>query len=146
MKRKAIISSLIAMSFLTSGLSFAQGNGDRNERARSDRAHPEQSQRGDHGRQHDRRNNDMHRQVQRNQSEFSADNQLREERGVGPDQSFHRGDRLPLEYSHKQYVVDDWHSHNLSAPPRGYHWVQTGGDYVLIAITTGFILQLFLGN
>mgnify|MGYP003520550862 CR=1 FL=1 len=31
-------------------------------------------------------------------------------------------------------------------PPRGYHWVQTGGDYVLVAIATGIILQLILNN
>jgi Ni/Co efflux regulator RcnB len=42
--------------------------------------------------------------------------------------------------------VDDWRGHRLSAPPRGYHWVQTGGDYVLAAIATGVILQLMLSN
>jgi Ni/Co efflux regulator RcnB len=43
-------------------------------------------------------------------------------------------------------VVDDWRNHHLSAPPRGYHWVQVGGDYVLVAIATGIILQLLLNN
>lgn len=41
-------------------------------------------------------------------------------------------------------VVDDWRGHRLSAPPRGYHWVQVGADYVLVAIATGIILQLIL--
>jgi Ni/Co efflux regulator RcnB len=41
-------------------------------------------------------------------------------------------------------VVNDWRGQHLSAPPRGYHWVQTGGDYVLVAIATGIILQLML--
>ena len=59
---------------------------------------------------------------------------------------FHRGDRLPVEYRHRNYVVDDWRAHSLSAPPRGYHWVQTGGDYVLVAIATGVILQLLLNH
>jgi hypothetical protein len=36
--------------------------------------------------------------------------------------------------------------HHLSAPPRGYHWVQMGGDYVLVAIATGVILQLLLNH
>lgn len=67
-------------------------------------------------------------------------------RGAGPNHAFHRGDRLPVEYRGRQYVVDNWREHHLSAPPRGYHWVQTGGDYVLAAIGTGVILQLFLGN
>ena len=34
----------------------------------------------------------------------------------------------------------------MSAPPRGYHWVQTGGDYVLAAIATGLIVQILLNN
>jgi Ni/Co efflux regulator RcnB len=53
---------------------------------------------------------------------------------------------MPAQYRSHQYVVDDWRGHRLSAPPRGYHWVQTGGDYVLVAIATGIILQLLLNN
>ena len=68
------------------------------------------------------------------------------ERGAGPDQSFHRGERLPPGYRSRQYVVDDWRGHGLRPPPRGYHWVQTGGDYVLVAITTGLILDLLLSH
>lgn len=70
----------------------------------------------------------------------------RDQRGAGPNHDWHRGDRLPPEYHNRQYVVDDWHSHNLSAPPRGYHWVQNGGDYVLVAIATGVIAQILLGR
>ncbi len=33
-----------------------------------------------------------------------------------------------------------------SAHPRGYHWVQYGSDYLLVAIATGVIAQLILGN
>ena len=68
-------------------------------------------------------------------------------RGAGPGHNFYRGDRLPWEYRQRTYVVEDWRGHRLSAPPRGYHWVQAGGDYVLVAIATGVILQLLLmGN
>ncbi len=67
-------------------------------------------------------------------------------RGAGPDHAFHRGDRLPEQYRSNQYVVDDWRNHHLTAPPRGYHWVQTGGDYVLAAIATGVIAQLLLDH
>ena len=73
-------------------------------------------------------------------------NQQQDERGAGPDHAFHRGERLPAENRHRQYVVDDWRGHNLSSPPRGYHWVQTGSDYVLVAIATGIIAQLLLGR
>ncbi len=68
------------------------------------------------------------------------------ERGAGPDRSFYRGERLPYGYRSPQYVVNDWRGHGLRTPPRGYHWVQTGGDYVLVAITTGIILELLLNR
>ena len=67
-------------------------------------------------------------------------------RGAGPDHSFYRGGRLPTQYRSRQYVVDDWRGHHLSAPPRGYHWVQTGGDYVLAAIATGVIASVLLNQ
>jgi Ni/Co efflux regulator RcnB len=67
-------------------------------------------------------------------------------RGAGPRHDFRRGGYLPREYRSRQYVVDNWRAHRLYAPPRGYHWVQTGGDYVLAAIATGVILQILLNN
>jgi len=85
--------------------------------------------------------------VNRPQNQGRAYNdERRDERGAGPDHQFYRGARLPTEYRNRQYVVDDWRGHHLSAPPRGYHWVQTGGDYVLVAIATGIIMQLLLGQ
>ena len=69
-----------------------------------------------------------------------------EGRGAGPDHNFYRGGRLPPQYRNHQYVVDDWRGHHLNAPPRGYQWVQTGGDYVLVAIATGIIAQILLSQ
>lgn len=68
------------------------------------------------------------------------------ERGGGPDHAFYRGERLPTYYRSQHYVVNNWHEHGLRSPPRGYHWVQTGGDYLLVAITTGIILELLLSR
>ena len=127
MNKKAIVSAVMAIYLSTGGLTFAQGYGDRNDRGRND-----QGQRGD---QQDRRD-----------GASRANNDRRDERGAGPNHDFRRGGRLPSEYRHRQYVVDDWRGHNLSAPPRGYHWVQTGGDYVLIAIASGIIAQILLGR
>ena len=62
----------------------------------------------------------------------------------GPE--FRRGHYIPHEYRNRQYVVTDYRSHRLSAPPRGQQWVQVGGDYVLIAIATGLIANLILNN
>jgi Ni/Co efflux regulator RcnB len=68
------------------------------------------------------------------------------ERGAGPDHDFYRGARLPAEFRNRQYVVNDWHGHGLRTPPRGYQWVQTGSDYVLVAIVSGIILELLLSR
>jgi Ni/Co efflux regulator RcnB len=66
--------------------------------------------------------------------------------GAGPDHNFYRGGRLPPQYRSNVYVVDDWRGHRLTAPPRGYHWVQTGGDYVLVAVATGIIASILLSH
>ena len=67
-------------------------------------------------------------------------------RGAGPNHEWQRGGRLPNEYRGHQYVVDDWRGHHLSSPPRGYHWVQVNGDYVLAAVATGIILDTLLSQ
>ncbi|HVE55060.1 MAG TPA: RcnB family protein [Ramlibacter sp.] len=59
---------------------------------------------------------------------------------------FRRGGRLPPELRDRHYVVNDWRGHRLSAPPRGYHWVQVGPDYVLAAVATGIIANLILNQ
>ncbi len=64
--------------------------------------------------------------------------------GAGPDRRYYRGDRLPPDFRRRQYVVDNWRGYRLSAPPRGYHWVQLGADFVLIAVATGVIAQIIL--
>lgn len=64
----------------------------------------------------------------------------------GPPRHWRRGERLPSSYRARYYVVDDWRGHRLHRPPRGYHWVQVGADYVLIAIATGIIAQVLLAQ
>lgn len=152
MNGKAAVCVIVAISLGNGGLAFAQGREDRNDR--NDRGRDEQGQpRGqqvqprDHDQQ-DRRAPEA-RQPSRPQYEGRAQNRYgerRDERGAGPYHQYYRGDRLPVEYRHRNYVVDDWREHRLSAPPRGYHWVQVGADYVLVAIATGIILQLLLSN
>jgi Ni/Co efflux regulator RcnB len=138
MNGKAIVSAIMAMCLATGGSAFAQGRGDRNDGGRD-----QQAQRGG---QQDRRDNDARQSNRRENQGRANSNERRDERGVGPNHEYYRGDRLPVEYRHRNYVVDDWRGHNLNAPPRGYHWVQIGGDYVLIAIATGIIAQLLLNR
>jgi Ni/Co efflux regulator RcnB len=134
--RKTLLSAMVAVLLATTAPAFAQGRGDDRGSHREDR----QEQRHDQGRrawqEHEARGREHH----------DRRDERGEGRGAGPGQRLHRGDRLPFEYRNRHYVVDDWRGPRLSAPPRGYHWVQVGGDYVLVAIGTGVILQLLLSN
>lgn len=142
MKRKAatLISAVLALAMSAGQLAFAKDNDRRNDRDRDrDR---------DEGRQHENRGNSPKPDRHDNRDFGRRHNEERNRggRGVGPNHEYYRGDRLPAEYRHRHYVVDDWRGHHLSAPPRGYHWVQSGGDYILIAVATGVIVQLLLSQ
>jgi Ni/Co efflux regulator RcnB len=162
-----LMAALLSASLVLQGTALAQGH--EHDRAGQDNSHGQSNNRGQgsqarqqQARQMAARNamvrqnlriqqrNQQLRNQERNQRWRSQQNQAYEqhddERGAGPDHAFHRGGRLPMAYRSRQYVVDDWRGHQLQAPPRGYHWVQTGGDYVLVAIATGVILQLLLGS
>ena len=137
MKTSTLMTAITAMAIAFSGLAFAKdkdGDGDR-----------------DNGQKfkHDKRDKFEKREDKR-QEKFEKREDKREERaerrGAGPDHSFYRGERLPVFYQGRGYWVDDWRGHRLSAPPRGYHWVQTGGDYVLVGNSSYIIFQVFLGR
>lgn len=57
---------------------------------------------------------------------------------------WHKGQRLPSQWRHGHDV--DWRAHRLHQPPRGYHWVKTDDDYVLVGIATGVILSTIFAN
>lgn len=141
MKHNAIISAVLAMSLAAAGPAFAQRDSSDQDQQRTFR----QAQRdGPQSRQPGY--NPRGQRDKPGQRGYDQRSQRGDERGAGPDHRYYRGDRLPAEYRHRTYVVDDWRGHRLSAPPRGYHWVQVGGDYVLVAIATGIILQLMLNK
>ena len=56
-----------------------------------------------------------------------------------------RGQRLDRRYG-SYSTVNDWRAHRLSAPRRGYHWVRSGDDYVLAALTSGLIASVVAAN
>lgn len=66
--------------------------------------------------------------------------------GAGPNHNWVRGSRVPPHFRSRHYVVHDWRGHRLSRPPHGHHWVQNGGDYLLVAIATGVIAQMVLSH
>jgi Ni/Co efflux regulator RcnB len=142
MKIKKFVCAIAAASLAMSGMAFAQGNPGSGEQ-------PLMGQRGgsSHGGAQRSERPSMPAQPAMNRGRPVAAHEDRGEgRGAGPDHAFYRGGRLPPEYRGRHYVVDDWRGHHLSAPPRGYQWVQTGGDYVLVAIATGLIASILLNG
>ena len=45
-------------------------------------------------------------------------------------------------YDGPVYVVNNYGYYRLRPPPRGYHWVRNGSDYLLVAVATGIILDM----
>lgn len=136
MKNKMIATALLALTVAASGSAFAQ-RGDRDGRDDHSNGRDNYSQQRD---DHQRGNSEDHRN-DRGQKFVRDDS-----RGAGPRHDMRRGQRLSQEYRNNRYVVSDWRSRHLSAPPRGQHWVQTGNDYVLASIATGIIAQVLLNN
>ncbi|MYN30215.1 RcnB family protein [Duganella levis] len=138
MNHKLITAAVLAAFIGVTGAASAQ---DR---------HRDDDRRGgpDFSRSDERRNDRTDYRQNDHQDDRRADHHdnRRDDRGAGPRHDLRKGGRLPPEYRNRQYVVNDWRGHRLSAPPRGYQWVQTGSDYVLVAITTGIIASLLLSN
>jgi Ni/Co efflux regulator RcnB len=170
MNKKFFIPALIAAIFAASVPALAQDRGQYNGERRDGNWQQQRTQDGvvrerggdgrmqDGNRGDDSRRGDYRRDGQRgdgwrdndsrgdHRRDYQARYDDRRYRGAGPNHDLRRGARLPSSYHHRQYVVDNWRSHRLSAPPRGYHWVQAGDDYVLAAIATGIIAQIMLNN
>ena len=155
MKIRIILCAVTALALSAGTGAYAQGNPTQDSIAQ---------QRGDRGLGRDRGNHQRNAGPVRNAHRDSRANHgpgydrgnrggyARDDRpeyggrGAGPDHSFYRGGRLPPEYRNRSYVVDDWRGPHLSAPPRGYHWVLTGSDYLLVAIATWIIAQILLSQ
>jgi Ni/Co efflux regulator RcnB len=150
-KKHLIIPALAAALLSASAASFAQdryhGDRDRGERySQRDRDHDRDDNRYN-DRYNDRRDRrDGYRAQGGGRAGSEGWGEERRWDGAGPDHSFRRGDRLPSRYRNHQYVVNNWREHRLRPPPRGYQWVQTGGDYVLAAIATGLIADLIINH
>ena len=146
MKNKMIARTMIAVMLAASLPAIAQDRGYRDgadsraQERREDRREYRAQQR-----QERREYRDDRREARRDYRADRRDQQARN-RGAGPRHDLYRGQRLPSKYHHRQYVVDNWRTHRLSAPPRGHHWVQVGNDYVLAAIAGGLIASVLLGN
>ena len=62
-----------------------------------------------------------------------------------PHSEWHRGGFAPPQYRNDRYWVTDWRARHLRQPPRDHRWLYVNGDYVLVAIATGAIVQILSG-
>jgi Ni/Co efflux regulator RcnB len=53
--------------------------------------------------------------------------------------SWRKGDRFDSRYARNYQVVDYHRYRGLKAPPRGYRYVRSGNDAVLVGVTSGII-------
>ncbi|MCC2975963.1 RcnB family protein [Sphingomonas sp. PL-96] len=88
-------------------------------------------QRGDHGPARTERTTVVHKQVTRTPQRGYAQAQQ--------NRNWQRGERFDSRYA-RNYRQVDYRTHGrLYAPPRGYQWVQSGNDAVLVALASGLI-------
>lgn len=156
--RNLVVYAIAAATLSVSSLSFAQGYGlgERFDAPRMQRVDDRRDDRRDfrEDRRDDRRDFRQERREDRRDYRHDRRADHRDYRhgaqpryyyqARGPE--FQRGRYIPYEYRSRQYVVVNPRQHHLYAPPRGQQWVQVGGDYVLVAIATGLIVNLILNN
>ena len=128
-KSKSMTVAAAALAMCMAGSAFAQDrhfSPDRNEH-RGPQNHLQQE-----------------RQFERNgpRQDFREGRHFDRQGYAHPRAEWRRGGYVPREYRGGNYVVNDWRSHRLQQPPRGYQWVGVGGDFVLAAIATGLIGQI----
>jgi Ni/Co efflux regulator RcnB len=66
-------------------------------------------------------------------------------RDQGANHHWNQGERMGQnDWNNAQPV--DYRAHHLRAPPRGYEWRQSNGQYVLAAVATGIIASIVLNS
>ena len=86
---------------------------------------------------------------QRNQRDHRYDN----DRGRGGPAAnnyrrWSKGQRFDRRYAQNYREIPNWQQYRgrrLYAPPRGYHWVRSGNDAVLVAVAGGLIGAVLAG-
>ena len=57
-----------------------------------------------------------------------------------------RGQRFDRRYASNYQVIGNYDYYRLNAPPRGYHYVRSGNDIILVAIASGIIGAVFASS
>lgn len=56
-----------------------------------------------------------------------------------------RGERFDYRRAHNYRVINNYRVYRLRTPPRGYHYVRSGNDAVLVGVTSGIIAGIIAG-
>lgn len=86
---------------------------------------------------------DQRGQGYRNDRGYQSDRGYQNNRGGYQNRSWQRGQRFDSRYARNYRQIDYRQYRGLRAPPRGYRYVQSGNDAVLVAITSGIIGAVF---
>lgn len=60
--------------------------------------------------------------------------------------TFRKGQKFDRRYARNYQVVDYRKYRNVKAPPRGYHYVRSGNDMLLVGITSGIVASVLAGQ
>ena len=56
--------------------------------------------------------------------------------------NWRKGERFESRYARNYQVIGNPRAYRLAAPPRGYRWVRSNNDAVLVGITSGIIASV----
>ena len=80
-----------------------------------------------------------HRDVRDNRSDY------RNGRQNSYRSNWRKGERFDYRQARNYRVVNDYRGRHLKAPPRGYRYVQSGNDALLVGISSGVIAAILAG-
>ncbi|MFV3368413.1 RcnB family protein [Pseudomonas sp. NY15435] len=155
---KKSVALLCAALMLGSPLaSFAQpGGGPDNGQNRPDNRPPQQQQQRPHQPQQQRptpspqyqQPHDHYNQGRNGHADprYYKNPNYRPQAGMPvPHREWRHGVVVAPAYRGDRYWVTDWNARHLYAPPRDHRWLYVNGDYVLIAIASGVIVNILAG-
>ena len=61
------------------------------------------------------------------------------------DRRWNRGERFDYRQARNYRIIGNPNYYHLRPAPRGYRWVQSGNDAVLIGITSGLVASMLAG-
>ncbi|MBD9675500.1 RcnB family protein [Pseudomonas sp. PDM18] len=146
---KKSVALLCAALMLGSPLaSFAQpGPGPDNGPNRHENRRPQQPQYQQHQSQHAPQSSyNQQARTGQNNTHAYRNPDFRPQPGMPvPHRDWRRGVVVEPNYRGDRYWVTDWHARHLYAPPRDHRWLYVNGDYILVAIASGVIVNILSG-